>query len=317
MCDVLSDEQFTDLSMCQTYWRAFDSDMIPCSQSTFYRIAKAERMVGDRRRGRHSGSPSRRTPRVAATRPGQLWSWDVTELKGPQRQRFKLYLAIDVFSRFPVAWRIEYVETIASAVDMFAAAFTTYGPPQVLHADNGAIMRSRDLLDVLEAVHTQASFSRPRVSDDNPFSESLFKTIKYDLFCPDRFDSIDDARQWTAEFMHRYATEHRHSGLAWHTPASVFDGTAARQQQHRQAILDRRYQANPSRFRHPPRVHGHEKVPTGGQVEVPAGGQIKVPTLCSSCRPGTEGPGDDGEGANRSPSPPGSSIEVCEGPYGH
>ncbi|MDJ0010490.1 DDE-type integrase/transposase/recombinase, partial [Gordonia alkanivorans] len=271
VCDVLSDEQFTDLSMCQTYWRAFDSDMIPCSQSTFYRIAKAERMVGDRRRGRHSGSPSRRTPRVAATRPGQLWSWDVTELKGPQRQRFKLYLAIDVFSRSPVAWRIEYVETIASAVDMFAAAFTTYGPPQVLHADNGAIMRSRDLLDVLEAVHTQASFSRPRVSDDNPFSESLFKTIKYDLFCPDRFDSIDDARQWTAEFMHRYATEHRHSGLAWHTPASVFDGTAARQQQHRQAILDRRYQANPSRFRHPPRVHGHEKVPTGGQVEVPAG----------------------------------------------
>lgn len=254
VCAVLEDEQYADLSVCQTYWRAFDAGRVPCSQSTFYRIAKAERMTGDRRRGRHSGGQcSRKVPKVVATAAGQLWSWDVTELKGPSRQRYKLYLVIDVFSRYPVAWRVEHVEDTRMAVDMFAAAFVRHGAPQVLHADNGAIMRSRDLLDELPA-DTEASFSRPRVSDDNPFSESLFKTIKYDLSCPDRFDDIEHARTWTARYLADYAEKHRHSGLAWHTPASVFDGTAAHQRQHRQTLLDRRYLAHPQRFRRPPRA---------------------------------------------------------------
>ncbi|WP_232513020.1 MULTISPECIES: DDE-type integrase/transposase/recombinase [Gordonia] len=251
---VLEDEQYAELSVCQTYWRAFDAGRVPCSQSSFYRIAKAEQMTGDRRKGRHGGGCARPAPKAVATAPGQLWSWDVTELKGPSRQRYKLYLVIDVFSRYPVAWRIEHVEDTALAVDMFAAAFTRYGAPQVLHADNGAIMRSRDLLDALQAAKIEASFSRPRVSDDNPFSESLFKTIKYDLQCPDRFDHIDHARAWTATFLATYADEHRHSGLAWHTPASVFDGTATQQRQHRQTLLNRHYLAHPQRFRRPPRA---------------------------------------------------------------
>ncbi len=202
----------------------------------------------------NGGGCSRKVPKVAATAPGQLWSWDVTELKGPARQRYKLYLVIDVFSRYPVGWRIEHREDTAMAVDMFAIAFTRYGAPQVLHADNGAIMRSRDLLDALQAAQIEASFSRPRVSDDNPFSESLFKTIKYDLACPDRFDDIDHARAWTTAFLAGYAGEHRHSGLGWHTPASVFDGTAAHQRQHRQTLLNRQYLAHPQRFRRPPRA---------------------------------------------------------------
>ncbi|GAC02862.1 putative transposase, partial [Gordonia namibiensis NBRC 108229] len=254
VCAVLEDEQYADLSVCQTYWRAFDTGRIPCSQSSFYRIAKAERMTGDRRRGRHGGGMPRPVPKAVATAPGQLWSWDVTELKGPGRQRFKLYLVIDVFSRYPVGWRIEHREDTTLAVDMFASAFTRYGAPQVLHADNGAIMRSHDLLDALHAANTAASFSRPRVSDDNPFSESLFKTIKYDLNCPDRFDHIDHARAWTADYLAGYAGKHRHSGLAWHTPESVFDGTAAHQQQHRQTLLNRRYLSHPQRFRRPPRA---------------------------------------------------------------
>ncbi|WP_262365942.1 IS3 family transposase [Gordonia sp. OPL2] len=254
VCTVLEDEDFVELSVCQAYWRAFDDERVSCSQRTFYRIARAEQMVGDRRRGRHSGSRSRKTPRVAATAPGQLWSWDVTELRGLAQQRYKLYLAIDVFSRFPVASRIEASEDRTLAVEMFTEAFTRYGAPHILHADNGAIMRSRDLLDALEQADTTASFSRPRVSDDNPFSESLFKTIKYDLNCPETFDSIDHARQWTAQFLSRYAAEHRHSGLGWHTPASVFDGTAAQRHASRQARLDALYAANPQRYRHPPRA---------------------------------------------------------------
>lgn len=252
--DILGDEQFESLSVCQTYWHAFDLGLVPCSQRTFYRIAKAERLVGDRRPGKHGGTPGRRTPKVTATAPGQLWSWDVTELKGVGRQRFKLYLVIDVFSRFPVAWRIEYVEDKQLAVDMFTEAFARHGAPQVLHADNGAIMRSADLLDLIEEAGTTASYSRPRVSDDNPFSESLFKTVKYDPACPERFDGITHAREWTAQFLEHYACERRHSGLGWHTPVTVFNGTATKQRARRQAMLDARYQANPQRFRRPPQA---------------------------------------------------------------
>lgn len=252
---VLFDDRFAELSVCQTYWRAFDLGLLSCSQRTFYRIATAERMVGDRRRGKHSGTPSRRTPRVGASEPGQLWSWDVTDLKGPDRRyRYKLMLAIDVFSRYPVAWRVEASENKHAAVQMFHDAFTRYGPPKVLHADNGAPMRSQLLLDLLEASQTTASFSRPRVSDDNPFSESLFKTIKYDLACPERFDSLTHARDWTARFLARYATDHCHSGMGWYTPEAVFTGQAAQQQARRQARLDAVYRRHPHRFRRPPRA---------------------------------------------------------------
>ncbi|WP_065493709.1 DDE-type integrase/transposase/recombinase [Rhodococcus opacus] len=109
---------------------------------------------------------------MATAQVGQLWSWDITMLQGPRKQdRYLLYLAIDVFSRYPVAWRIEYAETTQMAVLMFAAAFEKYGVPLVLHADNGASMRSTGLLDALESAGVSASYARPRVSDDNPFSD--------------------------------------------------------------------------------------------------------------------------------------------------
>jgi len=118
-------------------------------------------------------------------------------LQGPRKHdQYLLYLAIDVFSRYPVAWQIEYAETTQMAVLMFAAAFEKYGVPLVLHADNGASMRSTGLLDALESAGVPASYSRPRVSDDTAFSESLFKTLEYDLSCPERFEGIGHARQW-------------------------------------------------------------------------------------------------------------------------
>ncbi|WP_442802289.1 IS3 family transposase [Rhodococcus sp. PD04] len=254
--DLLLDEAHADLSVVQIYWRGFDDGRIDCSQRTFYRVARAENLTGDRRRRRSGGGgTSRRRPVVAATAVGRLWSWDVTSLHGPGKQDlYRLYLAIDVFSRFPVAWRIEYAETTALAVQMFTEAFADFGAPAVLHADNGASMRAHRMLDALDTAGVLASFSRPRVSDDNPFSESLFKTIKYDLSCPERFDSIDHARAWTEEFFTRYALEHRHSGLGRHTPVSVLLGTATEERRARQAHLDKVWREHPHRFRRRPRA---------------------------------------------------------------
>ncbi|PBC45601.1 IS3 family transposase [Rhodococcus sp. ACPA1] len=251
---ALESAEYAELSVVQTYWRAFDAGLVCCSERTFYRVAAEQNMVGDRRRRKHGGgSASRHKPIVHCGRVGELWSWDVTELRGPRTQdRYKLYLVIDVFSRYPVAWRIEYTENTQRAVDMFAAAIAEHGAPGVVHADNGAIMRAHTLVEALADNGVLASYTRPRVSDDNPFSESLFKTIKYDLSCPTLFESIDHARDWTAQFLHRYATEHRHSGLGRHTPAAIHAGTATLVRQRRQQALDRYWSKHPERFRSKP-----------------------------------------------------------------
>ena len=250
---MLTDQKYQKLSVVQTYWRAFDAGQLACSQRTFYRIANAEKLVGDRRPIRTKSPSSRRTPAVATTKPGDLWSWDITELRGPTNHaRYYLYLIIDVFSRYPVGWCIETSISKKRAVTLFTDAIATHGTPTVVHSDNGSTMRSADLVDTLVSKGIVTSFSRPRVSDDNPFSESLFKTIKYDPDCPNKFDSLDHARQWTETFLDDYATEHCHSGLGRHTPASVFHGTAIHVHQRRQRHLDAYYALNPRRFRRAP-----------------------------------------------------------------
>jgi transposase InsO family protein len=254
--EILNREDYSDLSVQQTYWRGLDNQEIGCSPRTVYRIAQRHGLVGDRRRGHHSspGTNTRSRPVIHATGPGQLWSWDITDLHGPTNDdRYKLYLAVDVFSRYPVCWRIEHTENKPDAIDMFTTAITEHGPPTVLHSDNGAVMRSHKLIKALDKRGVINSRSRPRVSNDNPFSESLFKTIKYDLSCPEKFDSIEHARAWTEQFLHDYATEHRHSGLNHYTPEQVHTGTADdvadQRHQHR---LDN-YNKHPERFRKPPK----------------------------------------------------------------
>lgn len=245
-----------DLSVQQVYWRAFDAGSIGCSQRTFYRVASCHQLVGDRRRGGHGrrGRHGRQRPVAPATRADELWSWDVTELAGPGRERYKLMLILDVYSRFPIGWRIEHGEAIPHAIALFATAIGRYGVPSVVHADNGSVMRSHDFVDQLHDHGIVTSYSRPRVSDDNPFSESMFKTIKYDLSCPNRFDSIDHARAWTATFLARYATEHRHSGIGHYTPTAVYHGTVDVDRARRQAHLDHYWQCHPERFRRPPQA---------------------------------------------------------------
>lgn len=249
---VLGDPALQDTSVCQAYWVAFDAGRVSCSQSSFYRIARTRGLVGDRRRCRPTARASGRTkPVAAAGSVNQLWSWDISELRGPGRCRYHLFLAIDVYSRYPVAWRIEQHAWHGHAVEMFTDAFGRCGLPDVLHADNGAQMRSNDLRDLLDGV-VEASYSRPHVSDDNPFSEALFKTIKYDLAMPEHFDSLEHAREWMTTFIERYSREHKHVGLNRHTPHEVFTGTAHRTRDARQARLDHLYAANQGRYPRPP-----------------------------------------------------------------
>lgn len=251
---VLTDENLANKSVCQAYWDGFDAGRVPCSQRTFYRIADAHGMVGDRRNCRARGTGSGRAkPVAAATRVNQLWSWDISELRGPGRCKYHLFLAIDVYSRYPVAWRIEQHAHSPYAVQMFTDAFARHGMPQVLHADNGSQMRCDDMAELLNDTVT-ASHSRPYVSNDNPFSEALFKTIKYDLEMPEKFDSIEHARAWMTMFLDRYTREHRHVGLNRHTPHDVFTGTAHTVRAARQARLDQLHAANPGRYARPPKA---------------------------------------------------------------
>ena len=260
---VLCEPKYENDSVVQTYWLAFDAGTLACSQRTFYRVANAHRLVGDRRSTRAQRSTSPRIPAVATAKPGDLWSWDISELNGPSyHDRYYLYLIIDVFSRYPIGWCIETYISKKRAVKLFTEAIATHGTPTVVHSDNGSSMRSKDLVDTLVTRGVVTSFSRPRVSDDNPFSESLFKTIKYDPSCPDRFDDLDHSRQWTGDFLDLYATEHRHSGLGRHTPESVFNGTAHLVQTQRQLALDAYYAEHPERFRRPPSAPQLPK-PTG------------------------------------------------------
>lgn len=252
---VLADPALVDLSVSQAYWVAFDAGRLACSQSTFYRIARGEGLVGDRRpiRARTAGAAARAKPVAAAAAVHDLWSWDISELKGPGRVRYQLYLAVDVYSRYPIAWRIEDRATREYAVEMFTDAFTRHRPPRVLHSDNGTQMRSHAMADLLGETVT-ASFSRPHVSDDNPFSEALFKTIKYTPGMPEHFDDIEHARAWMADFLTGYARGHHHVGLNRYTPEQVFTGTAGHVQAQRQARLDQLYSAHPGRYRRPPQA---------------------------------------------------------------
>lgn len=251
---VLTDPDLAEKSVCQAYWIGFDAGRLSCSQSTFYRVARTRDLVGDRRPCREHGTSGGRTkPVVSATKVNELWSWDISELRGPGRVRLQLFLAIDVYSRYPVAWRIEQRALHDHAVEMFTDAFGRYGLPQTLHADNGTQMRSNELRELLEDV-VEASYSRPRVSNDNPFSEALFKTIKYDPSMPDQFDSIEDAREWMSAYLGRYSRDHRHVGLNRYTPHDVFHGRASKVRHARQARLNELYAAHPERYTKPPQA---------------------------------------------------------------
>ena len=248
-------------SVYQAYHEALDAGTPVASLSSWYRVAAAYldalRPVRPRRRRRTSAG----VPQWQADAVLQVWSWDVTWLPGPYRGvSYAFYVALDVFSRKIVAWRVEQREDDDMAKEMFAAAFAEYGAtPRIVHSDGGSVMTSKTLGALFTDLGITASRNRPRVSNDNPYSEAWFKTAKYWPGYPGHFDTLDHARAWADSLVRVYNTEHRHSGLEGHTPASVHDGTWIHIHHARQAALDELYAANPARYAHPPKV----KTPPG------------------------------------------------------
>ncbi|MGB3675997.1 MAG: IS3 family transposase [Candidatus Nanopelagicales bacterium] len=243
------------LSVYQAFYEALDAGDPVASLSSWYRLAR-ERLEPARpvrRRARHRSSA---IPVLVATARLEVWSWDITKLKGPYRGVcFEMYVVIDVFSRMIVAWRIEEHEDQELAREMFETAFATHkARPTVVHSDGGPSMTSNTVTGFLRNLGVEISRNRPRVSNDNPYSESLFKTAKYVPTYPKHFDTIEQARDWATEFVRWYNHDHRHTGLEGHTPASVHDGSWVEVHRQRTHAMHRLHAAHPERFKNKPVV---------------------------------------------------------------
>jgi len=253
--ELINTPAYADHSIGQIYARELDEDRYWCSCSTMYRIARAAGQSRERRR--QATHPAKVKPQLLADGPSQVWTWDITKLRGPARGIFyQLYVLIDIYSRFNPSWLISPVEDSLLAADFIEEAIDRNGAvPHTVHADRGTSMTSKPVSALLADLGVTRSHSRPHVSDDNPFSEAQFKTLKYLPNFPDHFASIAAAREFCAGFFYEYNFVHHHSGIAWHTPASVHFGTASTIDEARQITLTAAYHAHPERFGrrpHPP-----------------------------------------------------------------
>ena len=251
---VLNAERFADKSPAQAWAVLLDEGIYLASISTMYRVLRAADQVRERRA--QAAHPARARPELTADGPSQIWSWDITKLKGPSRGVwFDLFVMLDIFSRKAVRWEVHATENAELAKAFIDAAVTSNGgiAPLSIHAGRGTSMTSKPVAVLLSDLHISQSHSRPHVSNDNPFSEAQFKTLKYCPAFPGRFGSLPDARAFSEVFFAYYNNEHRHSGIGLHTPASVHDGTATHIQARRARVLQQAYAANPGRFRQPPK----------------------------------------------------------------
>jgi len=249
---VLRSDEYCDLAPAQVWSRLLDDGIYLCSISTMYRLLA---IVGENReRRRQRTHPARKKPELMATAPNGVWSWDITKLQGPERGvYYELFVIIDIFSRYVVGWMVSPAETGELAEAFIADALARQGIERdqlAIHADRGTSMTSKPVAQLLVDLGVARSHSRPHVSNDNPYSESQFKTLKYCPAFPGRFGSIEDARSFCSTFFEHYNHVHRHAGIGLHTPASVHYGTAREIREQRQVTLDAAYAANPSRFRH-------------------------------------------------------------------
>ncbi len=250
--DVLRSERFVDASPAQVYFVLLDEGTYLASESSFYRVLRSHGELRERRR--QATHPPRTRPELVVSAPLVVWSWDITKLKGPLRgEYYDLYVVLDTFSRYVVAWCVAPRESGELAKELIENAIVRFKvePGQLsIHADRGSSMTSRPVIELYNFLGIVRSHSRPHVSNDNPFSESQFKTLKYCPDFPERFGCIQDARAFCVAFFAYYCDEHRHSGIGYHTPASVHFGTAAEICVQRTKTLGTAYEANPSRFGH-------------------------------------------------------------------
>ena len=264
---VLTEPRFADKAVAQTWAVLLDEGTYLCSMSTMHRILRENSLAGERRR--QATHPPRKKPELLATGPGQIWSWDITKLRSPVRGvYYDLYVVIDIYSRYIVAWTVAAREDCEIAKTMLEEAMGVHGIPNAVHADRGTSMTSKPVAQLLLDLGVDRSHSRPHVSNDNPYSEAAFKTLKYAPVFPPNFGSLQDARAFCESFFSYYNHEHRHSGIGLHTPASVHHGTATQVRAQRQVTLDAAYAANPERFtRQRPEA---PKLPTAAWINQPS-----------------------------------------------
>jgi putative transposase len=253
--DVLHQERFWDAAPASVYATLLDEGTYLASVSTMYRLLRQHGETGDRRR--HATHPPRVKPELVATAPNQVWSWDITKLHDPAKWTYYyLYVILDVYSRYVVGWMVAHGEAASLAERLLAdtiAAQQVDDGQLAVHADRGTAMTSKPVALLLADLGVTRSHPRPHVPDDNPYSESQFKTLKHHPTFPDRFGSIQDARTFLTGFFDWYNHAHYHSGIGLLTPADVHHGRAEQVIAARQAVLGDAYAAHPERFvRKPP-----------------------------------------------------------------
>jgi putative transposase len=269
LLDVLNSPRFVNSAPPTIHAQLLDEGCYLASVRTMYRVLQSCDAVRERRNQcRH---PEYAKPELLAVTPNQVWSWDITKLKGPVKGTcFHLYVILDIFSRYVVGWMVAERESAELAEQLIAdsTAKEAIEPGTLtLHADRGSSMRSKPVADLLVDLGVVKSHSRPYVSDDNPYSEAQFKTLKYQPNFPPRFGSVADARAHCVPFFTWYNTQHHHSGIGMMTPESVHIGRAEEIRRQRQVTLNAAFLAKPNRFKnkrpHPP------KLPTAAWINPP------------------------------------------------
>ena len=246
----LAGERLADKSVAEAYHTLLDEGTYLCSQRTMYRVLKRHKAVKERRNQlRH---PEYQRPELLARRPGELWSWDITKLKGPRKwSHYYLYVILDVFSRYVVGWMVASRESASLAKRLIKETCRRHEITRnqlTVHADRGSAMKSKGVAQLMADLGIAKTHSRPHVSNDNPYSEAQFKTLKYHCAFPGRFGSPEDARYFLRPFFDWYNNEHRHAGIGWLTPAAVHTGKAEEVLERRSRTLREAYERHPERF---------------------------------------------------------------------
>ena len=250
MLGVLHEDRFQDWAPAAVQATLLDEGNYLCSTRTMYRILEQEGETRERRD--QAIHPAYQKPELLANAPNQLWSWDITKLRGPAKWNyFQLYVMIDVFSRYVTGWMVAERESAELAKHFIEDTLQkhTIPPGQLtIHADRGKVMRSKPVAFLMADLGIAKTHSRPYVSNDNPYSESQFRTLKYRPGFPDRFGCIQDSRAFCQQFFTWYNDQHCHSGIALLTPSMVHFGQAPTVLTQRQLVLDAAYLAHPERF---------------------------------------------------------------------
>ena len=252
--DLLHGQRFVDCPPADVVATLLDEGRYLCSTRTMYRILNGKKEVKERRNQRVH--PVYEKPELLATRPNEVWSWDITKLKGPVKWTYyQLYVILDIFSRYVVGWMVADRESSELAKRLIRESCLkqeVLSDQLTLHADRGSSMKSKPVAMMLSDLGVTKTHSRPHVSNDNPYSESHFKTLKYRPGFPERFGSLQDARTFCQDFFTWYNTQHHHSGIAWLTPEDMHYGRAKQIIQVRQGALNEAFERHPERFKNRP-----------------------------------------------------------------